>query len=78
MNQIFFMELFRPVEIKRLRNEHGIQLIEVAAWCGLPAALIRQIEDEEVPVLDTDLERIASALRRILFERAKHRDFNAS
>ena len=66
------MENPKPLEIKQLRNENGIRLIEVAAWSGLPAGLIQQIEDGAVVALETDLERIASALRKILLDRARH------
>lgn len=65
------MELLKPSEIRTLRNDYGISVIEVAAMCGLPADFIRQIEDHEVAALDTDLERIVSALRTIIQERCR-------
>jgi len=58
-----------PYEIKRLRQEHAISLIELAAWTGLPSSLIEQIEERKAVALDSDLKRIEEALLRLVRER---------
>ncbi len=67
------MELLRPTEIKRMRNDYGISALEIAAVCGLQADLVRQIEDHQVVALDTDLERIGAALKEIIQQRCRNK-----
>jgi len=55
----------KPSEIKRLRERYQISRIELAAHTGLPSDFIRQIEDEEVVALSSDLERLERALKTV-------------
>ena len=58
-----------PDEIKRLRQQYAIPLIELAGWTGLPSGLIGQIEDKSVVALQSDLDRIETVLKRLIKER---------
>lgn len=55
----------KPSELKKLREKVGATYIELACFTGLPSDYLRQIEEEKVIALDTDLERIENALRRL-------------
>lgn len=52
-------------EIKLLRKNLNVRILEVAAMSGLPAGLIEQIEAEQIVALESDLERIHHALKEI-------------
>ncbi|OGW77929.1 MAG: hypothetical protein A2Z83_03175 [Omnitrophica bacterium GWA2_52_8] len=54
-----------PREIRKLRKDEKITLIEVAAMSGIPSEHIRKIEEGEVVPLAADLKRIEKALRLI-------------
>ncbi len=58
-----------PSEIKRVRTTNGIRVVELAALTGLPSGLIEQIEDETAVALESDLERITDALKRLIVEK---------
>ena len=58
-----------PDELKRLRQQHSIPLIELAGWTGLPSGFIGQIEDKSVVALQSDLDRIEEVLKRLIRER---------
>jgi len=60
-----------PEEIKRLRLQHRISLIELAGYTGLPSGLIGQIEDKSVPALQSDLDRIETVLKQLIGERER-------
>ncbi len=60
-------------QIKRLRMEFNIPILEVAALTGLPSGFIEQIESQTVPVLESDLERIAAVLQTLVKARLKNR-----
>jgi len=62
-----------PEELKRLRQQHSIALIELAGWTGLPSEFIGQIEDKSVVALQSDLDRIEEVLRRLIKEREGQR-----
>jgi len=61
------------IQIKRLRLEFNISILEVAALTGLPSGFIEQIESETIPVLESDLNRIAAVLQTLVKERLKKR-----
>ena len=47
-----------PAEIRKLRLQKKISLLEMAAYTGLPEAYIEKIEDGLVIPLESDLERL--------------------
>jgi len=57
-----------PDDLKRLREQSRISLIELAGWTGLPSAFIGQIEDKTVVALPSDLDRIETVLKRLIRE----------
>ena len=57
-----------PKELKKFRLQHKISLVHLAATVGLPADYLSQIEEDEVPALEKDLDRIEKALVKIKTE----------
>lgn len=67
------LQVMSPDEIKRLRQDYGISLVEMAAWTGLPSSLIEQIEEKKAVALDGDLSRIVETLNRLVRDRESRR-----
>ena len=67
------LEVMDALQIKRLRIEFNISILEIAALTGLPSGFIEQIESETIPVLESDLERITSVLQTLVEKKLKNR-----
>jgi transcriptional regulator with XRE-family HTH domain len=67
-------EYLTVAELKALRLELKISLLELAAHTGLPEGYLAQIESREVKPSITDLERMAKALRRLEAEIKRNED----
>lgn len=61
----------RPHELKTLRKELKINLLELAANTGLPQNYLEQIEEGEVVPLGPDLWRIEKALHAMAKDPAR-------
>lgn len=59
-------------ELKALRLQLKISLLELAANTGLPEGYLSQIESLQVKPSATDLERMAKALHRLQAEMEKN------
>ena len=51
-----------PSELRALRRQLKISLLELAARTGLPENYLSQIEEEKIKPLESDLKRIQKAL----------------
>ena len=59
-------------DLRILRNQYKISVLELAAHSGLTETYINQLEDEAIKPLDTDLARIEKALMRLHKSQNEH------
>jgi predicted transcriptional regulator len=60
--------------IRKLREEHKIDRLEIAAYSGLPEDYIEKIETGEVIALESDLERIKKTIEKIIRNQSEASD----
>ena len=60
-----------PSQLKKLRLDQKVSLLDVAARTGLPAEYIAKIEDEEIIALESDLARIHKGILQAAKELAQ-------
>ncbi|MBI4549367.1 MAG: helix-turn-helix transcriptional regulator [Candidatus Omnitrophica bacterium] len=61
-------------ELKALRVQLKVSLLELAANTGLPEGYLSQIECREVKPSISDLERMAKALRRLAADAGREQE----
>ncbi len=52
-------------ELRELRNQNQVSLLELAAMTGLPKSYLEKIEEKSIVALEADWKRIEKALELI-------------